>query len=418
MNKRLLAGFILTALSLSAAKAEEAVDPQQLFDEAMQMRASGEIFAAIETFELILSKQPGLQRARLELAVAYHQARRFYDAREQLMKVFNDLDTPETVKLTITAYLAQLGSDEKTIGKRTSSSVFVSTGLFTDSNVNLGPTVETVSPTSRETSGSGLVAMASYSHVSRATGPFIINKKPVNLSWHNQATIYGKMHTGEENEFNLQVLGLTTGPEMISEKDWRAAFNIKFDKVYFGGNPYSFNIGLNPSFTLIFGDTEILFENLTTVRDYDVDVGLNGVSKMVGLGVTHFFKHQTMAVEGGLRYHNNGADMQFLHSDGVEVYAGGQMPAWRDARVYLQLSSRAYVYAEADPSNTILNHNTITRDETETRTTLGISHDFKEGMLKSWSLNGQLAHTTNNSNLEEFDYDRNVVEMNLRRYFY
>lgn len=110
--------------------------------------------------------------------------------------------------------------------------------------------------------------------------------------------------------------------------------------------------------------------------------------------------------------------MQFLHSDGVEVYAGGQMPAWRDARVYLQLSSRAYAYAEADPSNTILNHNTITRDETETRTTLGISHDFKEGMLKSWSLNGQFAHTTNNSNLEEFDYDRNVVEMNLRRYFY
>jgi hypothetical protein len=418
MSKRLLAGFILTALSISAAKAEEAVDPQQLFDEAMQMRASGEIFAAIETFELILSKQPGLQRARLELAVAYHQARRFYDAREQLMKVFNDPDTPETVKLTITAYLAQLGSDEKTIGKRTSSSVFVSTGLFTDSNVNLGPTVETVSPTSRETSGSGLVAMASYSHVSRATGPFIINKKPVNLSWHNQATIYGKMHTGEENEFNLHVLGLTTGPEMISEKDWRAAFNIKLDKVYFGGNPYSFNIGLNPSFTLIFGDTEILFENLTAVRDYDVDVGLNGVSRMYGMGVTHFFKHQTMAVEGGLRYHNNGADMQFLHSDGVEVYAGGQMPAWRDARVYLQLSSRAYAYAEADPSNSILNHNTITRDETETRTTLGISHDFKEGMLKSWSLNGQFAHTTNNSNLEEFDYDRNVIEMNLRRYFY
>ena len=416
MNKRLLAGYILTALSLSAAKAEEAVDPQQLFDEAMQMRASGEIFAAIETFELILSKQPGLQRARLELAVAYHQARRFYDAREQLMKVFNDLDTPETVKLTITAYLAQLGSDEKTIGKRTSSSVFLSTGLFTDSNVNLGPTVETVSPTSRETSGSGLVAMASYSHVSRATGPFIINKKPVNLSWHNQATIYGKMHTGEENEFNLQVLGLTTGPEMISEKDWRAAFNIKLDKVYFGGNPYSFNIGLNPSFTLIFGDTEILFENLTTVRDYDVDVGLNGVSKMVGLGVTHFFKHQTMAVEGGLRYHNNGADAQYLHSDGVEVYAGGQMPAWRDARVYLQLSSRAYAYTEADPSNAI--HPNTVRDETETRATLGVSHDFKEGVLKSWSLNGQLAHTNNSSNLEEFDYDRNVLEMNLRRYFY
>jgi hypothetical protein len=416
MNKLTLPILILATLSISPAKAEEALDPQQLFDEAMQMRASGEIFAAIETFELILSRQPGLQRARLELAVAYHQARRFYDAREQLMKVYNDPDTPETVKLTITAYLAQLGSDEKAVGKRTSSSVFVSTGLFTDSNVNLGPTIETVTANSRETSGSGLVAMASYSHVSRATGPFIINQKPVNLSWHSQATVYGKMHTGEENEYNLHVLGLSTGPEMISHKDWRAAFNVKIDKIYFGGDPYSFNIGLNPLFTLIYGDTEVLFENLTTVRDYSLDTGLNGVARMYGLGVTHFFKHQTMAVEAGLRYHNNGADAQFLHSDGAEVYVGGQVPLWLGARGYLQLSNRAYAYAEADPDNTL--HPSTARDDSESRATLGVSHDFREGLLKSWSLNGQLAHTRNNSNLDEFDYDRNVIEMNLRRYFY
>lgn len=416
MNKSGLAVIVLAVLSFSTADAEEALDPQQLFDEAMQMRASGEIFAAIETFEQILSRQPGLQRARLELAVAYHQARRFYDAREQLMMVYNDPDTPETVKLTITAYLAQLGSDEKSIGKRTSSSVFVSTGLFTDSNVNLGPTVEAVSPTSRETSGSGVVAMASYSHVSRATGPFIIHSKPVNLAWHSQATVYGKMHTGEENEYNLHVLGLTTGPEMISDKNWRAAFNIKIDKAYFGGDPYSFNIGLYPAFTLVFGDTEILFENLTTVRDFSQDTGLNGVAKMYGMGITQFFQRQTMAVEAGMRYHNNGADAQFLHADGIEFYAGGQMPLWYSARGYLQVSNRAYDYAAADPDNAL--HPATARDETETRTTLGISHDFREGMLKSWSLNGQLAHTTNNSNLDEFDYDRNVFELNLRRYFY
>lgn len=420
MHKRLLASVILATLSLSSVKAEEAVDPQQLFDEAMQLRNNGEIFSSIELFEFILSKQPGLQRARLELAVAYHQARRFYDAREQLMKVFNDPDTPENVKLTITAYLAQLGGDEKAMGKRTSSSVFVSAGLFTDSNVNLGPSPELSNVTTTESSGSGLVAMASYSHVSRATGPFIINKKPVNLSWHSQATVYGKVHTGEENDFNLHVLGLTTGPEMLSDKDWRGAFNIKLDKVYLGGNPYSFNIGLNPSFTLIFGDTEIMVENLTTVREYDdvANEGLDGVSKMYGMSVTRFFNSQTMAVDGGVRYHNNGADAQFLHSTGAEIYVGGQMPAWVGARAYLQLSTRGYEYAEADASNTILNHGTIARDETETRATLGITHDFRSGALKSWSLNGQLAHTSNDSNLAEFDYDRNVIEINLRRYFY
>jgi tetratricopeptide (TPR) repeat protein len=416
MNKYMFAGLFFASLTVSSVQAEEAVDPQQLFDEAIQLRDSGDIFTSIELFEQILSKQPGLQRARLELAVAYHQARRFYDAREQLMKVFNDSDTPEAVKLTIAAYLAQLGSDEKAMGKRTSASVFVSAGLFSDSNVNLGPAPETPGVGTAEVSGSGMVAMASYSHVSRASGPLIINKKPVDLSWHSQATVYGKMHTGEENDFNLHVLGLATGPELLADKNWRAGVNLKFDRIYYGGNPYSFNMGLNPSFTLIFGDTEIMIENLTTVREYSVDQGLDGVSKMYGMGVMQFLSSQTVAVEGGVRYHNNGASAQYLHSDGVEVYLGGQMPAWQDARAYVQLSTRNYGYTEADPSNSI--HPTTARDETESRATLGVTHDFKAGLLKSWSLNGQLAHTKNNSNLDEFDYDRNVVEMNLRRYFY
>ena len=152
------------------------------------------------------------------------------------MKVFDDPDTPEKIKLTITAYLAQLGSDEKSIAKRTSSSVFVSTGLFNDSNVNLGPSPETSSVLTTEDSGSGAVAMAAFSHTSRATGPLIIRAKPVDFSWNSQATVYGKMHTGDANNFNLHVLGLSTGPAMISDKNWRAAFNLKFDKIYFGGN--------------------------------------------------------------------------------------------------------------------------------------------------------------------------------------
>ena len=415
MYQRVLSILIPALFSLPTVYAEEAIDPQLLFDQAVQLRDKGQIFNSIEIFESILSKQPGLHRARLELAVAYHQARRFYDAREQLMKVFNDVDTPDNVKLTIMAYLAQLGGDEKATGNRTSDSVFVSTGLFNDSNVNLGPAPEIASALNIEKSGSGMVAMVSYSLASRATGPFIINTKPVDFYWNSQATIYGKMHTGVANNFNLHVVGLTTGPTMVSDKDWRAAFNMKLDKVYFGGDPYSFNVGLNPTFTLIFGDTEILFENLTTVRDYSYDLGLNGVSKMVGMGVTRFFSSQTVALEGGLRYHTNGADAQFLHSDGREIYLGGQVPVWSHGRAYLQLSSRQYGYAEADASNTL--NPTTARNETESRATVGLTHDFKDGVLKSWGLNGQYAFTENNSNLNEFDYERNVIEVNLRRYF-
>jgi len=416
MNKRTLVASMILAMGWQLpAWAEEAVDPQALFAEAMQLRDSGQLFESIGVFESILDRQPGLGRVRLEMAVAFTQLRRFADAREQLTQVLNDPETPETVKLTITSYLAQMSADEKSVGNRTSSTVFVSAGVFSDSNVNLGPSAETPNVSLTETSGSGMTVMASYSHVSRASAPYGINNKRADLSWNTQATAYSKVHTGDENDFNLHVLSLTTGPALVSDKAWRGAFNIKADRIFFDDNPYSFNLGLNPSFTLIYGDYEVLLENLTTVREYDAvaNQGLDGVSKMYGVGLTRFFSHQTMAVEGGVRYHSNGAKASHLYANGAEIYLGGQMPAWRDARTYLQLSSRDYSYSTADTANGF----TEARDETETRIILGVSHDFKEGVFKSWTLNAQAARTSNDSNIAAFDYDRDVIEVNLRRYF-
>ena len=417
MLARMVASALLgTALGLSTASAEETPDPQALFEEAMALRDSGNLFNAIELFESILGNQPGLNRARLELAVAYHRANRFEDARRQLTAVLNAEDTPETVKLAITAYLAQLSSDEKKVGLRTSSSVYVSTGLFTDSNVNLGPSPETPNVSTTETDGTGAVVMASYSHLSRGSDPVVIGGKAIGVEWHSQLTAYSKVHSGDENDFNLHVLSLSTGPALVARKSWRAGLKINLDKVYFSGNPYSFNMGLNPTVDLsLADDLEITFENLTTVREFSAtaDQGLDGVSKMYGIGASKFYKKETIGVQAGLRYHANGADASYLNADGLEIYLGGQMPAWKNARTYIQLSSRDYEYKAADTGSGF----SEIRDETENQAMLGASHDFKSGALKSWTLNAQYTYTENKSNISAFDYDRSVFEMNLRRYF-
>ncbi|MCW9013493.1 MAG: tetratricopeptide repeat protein [Gammaproteobacteria bacterium] len=416
ITRKIASALLATTLGMSAANAEEAIDPQLLFEEAMSLRASGQIFNSIEVFETLLNHQPGLNRARLELAVAYQQASRYEAAKQQLNTVLNASDTPETVKLAITAYLAQLSSDEQKASQRTSSSVFLSTGLFTDSNVNLGPSPETPNVSTTETDGNGAVVMVSYSHISRASRPLDISGKPVNFAWHSQATAYSKVHSGDENDFNLHVLSLSTGPALVSSNNWRAAININLDKVYFSGNPYSFNIGLNPTFDLILNDDiEITFENLTTVREFSAlaDQGLDGVAKMYGIGVSKFYKKETIGVQAGIRYHSNGADASHLNADGLEIYLGGQMPAWKNARAYLQLSSRDYEYKAADTANGF----SAIRDETENQFMLGASHDFKSGSLKSWTLNGQYTFTDNKSNIDAFEYDQGIIEVNLRRYF-
>lgn len=407
---------LLTTLLPGLSHAEDATDPQVLFEEAMALRDSGKIFKSIDVFETILSKQPGLGRARLELAVAYHQARRYEDAKEQLEKVLNDPETPETVKLTVTAYLAQLTSDEKAAKKRTSSSVYVLTGLFTDSNVNLGPSTETATSSLKEESATGLVVMASYSQSSRASKPFEVNNKLVEMDWLTQATAYTKTYGGDKNDYNLQVLSLSTGPEFFTERSWRASANIKMDKIYFGDSPYAFNVGLNPAYTYSYSDTlDLRAEYLVTAREFmqDADDGLDGIASMLGFSIAKYFSDLTIGTEFGIRYHNNGARADQLHAKGGEVYLSGQYAAWKRGRIYAEAHARKYEYQGIDTAGGF----TEARDETETRLVLGVSHDLSGGSLKNWTLNGQYSHTRNDSNLSAFEYDRNIFEINMRRYF-
>ena len=416
MTTRMANSALFLACTLATgAYADQPTDPEQIFQQAMQLRSDGEIYPAIDLLQSILDQQPGLQRARLELAVAHHRARQFEQARELLTQVYNDPATPESVKLSITAYLAQLGSDEKATLKGTSTTIYVSAGLFTDSNVNLGPSPELANVTATETDGTGMTAMASMSHLNRAAKPLRIDDRPVDFEWRTQATAYAKTYSGKESDFNVHVLSFYTGPALVDQHNWRAAMNFRMEKVYFGNDPYSFNVGINPAFSLMFKDNlDLNFEILSMVREHDdpANEGLDGSANSYTLSATRFFDDLSIGVEAGVRYHDNGADADYLHAQGAELFLAGQMPAWQHARVYMQLSSRDYDYRSADPAT--LNP---PRDETEAQAILGVSHTFASGALKSWTLNSQLSYTENDSNVAIFEYDRTLFEVNMRSYF-
>ncbi len=409
---------LITSLLIQPAFAEDAIDPETLFDEALKYRKDGELFRSIEIFETILSNQPGLNRARLELAVSYHLTRRYEDAKEQLTRVLNDPETPDEVKLSITAYIAQLTGDIKTAAERSTSSIYISAGLFADSNINLGPDKDIGNvPNTKENSGSGGQFMLTYSHRSRASQATHIGQSIVDFEWHSQATAYSKVNTSGNTDYNLDVLSINTGPALIAEESWRGAFNFKLERVFFGNDSYSTNVGINPLYTYsIMQDLEITFENITLAREYDQieDKQLTGTLTMWGLDLAQYYSKHAIGIQGGVRYHDNGAEAANLHSTGAEIYFGGQMNAWKDARAYLTISGRDYRYKAADT----VNGYTEKRNETEILTVLGVSHDFRGGALKSWTLNAQYTYTNNDSNIEDFSYNRSVIEINMRRYFF
>lgn len=421
MIRRILAVTgLYTCLVLQPAYGEEAIDPETLFTEGMQYRLDGELFKSIEIFETILNNQPDLNRARLELAVSYHLTRRYEDAKEELTKVLNNPETPDEVKLSITGYLAQLSADIKTAAERSTSSMYLSAGVFSDSNINLGPGKDITGindPSVFENSGSGGQFMFTYSHRSRAGQAMHINQRIVDFEWLTQATAYSKAHSSGDSDFNLSVLTLNTGPALIADEAWRAAFNFKLDKLLFGNDDYAEYVGINPFFTYsIMKDLEITFENSTTAREYDqpADQGLTGTMTSWGMDIAKFYTDQAIGIQAGIKYHDNGAKAGNLHYTGAEAYLGAQIPAWTDARAYLTLSGRDYKYRAADTAAGF----TEKRDETELLAVLGVSHDFRSSVLKSWTLNAQYTFTDNDSNIDEFTYDRNIFEINMRRYFF
>jgi tetratricopeptide (TPR) repeat protein len=139
--RRMLAGLLLGGLSSSIGAQEAAPtdENEQLFEAGMEALEDDRLQSAMRAFQSILSQQPGLHRARLELALAYYQALQYDEARQHAQQVLDDPQTPPEVRVTVLAFLAQLEKDQQAFLVRHTFKPSIGVGLMYDSNVNVGP---------------------------------------------------------------------------------------------------------------------------------------------------------------------------------------------------------------------------------------------------------------------------------------
>lgn len=393
-------------------------DPAQaFFDEAMEKRESGKLFDAIELFEIILSHRPNLGRVRLELAVAYHHASQYRAALKEFNIILNNKNTPENVRLTILAYLAQLKKDQQLPDSRHHFSYYVKAGLLHNSNINSTPGKARnelggiVFNTLDKISSSGTDIVLAASHRYSKTAPVNIGGAETHYEWQSQVSISNNTYE-KVSDFNLNVISLSTGPALYSPGRWRALANIKIDQIDLGGNRLATFTSFNPVVTFDFGHhRSMLIEASQTSHDYDdiADVGRNGDETMVGAGYTTFFSKLNSGIDAGVRFNNNDADDKEFAYDSQEIYFGGFIPALDNSSLYLNTYTRKYEYKGPDMSGLI-------RDETENHVAIGYNHDFRDGMLKSWAMNAEFALTKNHSNLDQFDYERALFTINWSKY--
>ena len=405
----------------------EETDPIQLqFDEAMDDRESGKVYDAIKLFENILATNPYLNRARLELAVAYHEANLYEKAMEQFQVVLDDPETPESVRLAVLAYVGQVYSDELKPEGSHHFSQYVKAGVIYNSNINVVPGVGNIIVNGREfflpsdeIASFGTDIVLSASHRYRRKKPFNVGGAKTSFEWQSQASLSSNLYT-KTSDFDLNIISADTGPAFISPGRWLSAIPLRVDHVNLGHSTLATALSVNPYISFDLGNyRSILLESTLLTRSYaDVEnEPQDGDFVMVGAGYTTLLSSLNTGLEAGFRYRNRNAEDNQFGYDGFSFYFSGYTAITDFSNVYFKANYLMFDYK--DPDTVIDSSNTtLIRNDDEIIVSLGYNQDIKDfAFLSNWAFNTEIAYTDNDSNIDAYDFDRLLVAVNLSRYF-
>lgn len=117
-------------------------DVDTAFAYAVLSTRVGDYEAAIATYEGLLVRHPGTPRLQLELAALYFRLRAYPQARGLFQAVLARADTPDTVRMKVTAYLDAIDAGKR---QRSGFSGRVVLGGRWESNANAAPDVSSIS---------------------------------------------------------------------------------------------------------------------------------------------------------------------------------------------------------------------------------------------------------------------------------
>lgn len=404
------------------SKLQSIEEIDQLFAEAMSALEGDDLLTARNRFESILSSNPGLHRARLELARVYYLSLDYEKARQETLRVLEDPNTPPQVRVTLLAFLAQIDADREELNKahRWAGSVYL--GLSYDTNVNAGPdqsvidlngTQLSLTDASLEKSDVGFAANLGVTHNYSPGITFELAEHGGFFLWQSQANLSTRTYFSED-DFNLAVLTLRTGPGWIVPRHWRAGIALQLDKLWLGNEGLALFTSLNPYIVWQWADNwEFGLDFVYTDRDYDDEFNSprNGDYVSGSATLSRYFSDAEIGVQAGVGFSSFDAESERFSHSGPDAFVGVNKAMWDDGSVYARLNWRDYDYDGVEPL-----FNTA-RDDSELRLTVGFQRLLEWRFFEGWQLLGSWSVTNNSSNVEIFDYDRQLINLGVSRQF-
>lgn len=412
----------LGALLVAVTAVAQTEELQARFDLAIEAMETDRLNTARRLLNALLADEPTLHRARLELARANYLAADFRGAREEAERVLADPEVPASVRTTVLAFLAQIREDERNFAKRHQWTPTLYLGGMYDSNVNFGVTRDIIDiggipfrvlPQSQETDDGALVIDGGILHTFNPGVRFDSGEHTGFFVWQTQGSGYYRGYFSED-DFNLGVATLRTGPTWFVPRRWRAGIGLQGDQVWLGDRRLGFFTSLNPNATWELNDnTEITAEAIFSYRDYsrDIDRGRDGWYQWGGLRLGRFFDGGTWGLQGGAGYFNFDADADNFSNKGPDLFVGAVWNAWTGGSLYARGGYRNFDFDGVEPGFN------LSRDDDEYRVIVGMRHTFRGGFLEDWTLLADWIFTDNQSNLDIYKYDRHQLNFGLARSF-
>lgn len=380
--------------------------------------------SAIEAFNNVLSANPKLHRARLELALAYYRSYQYEAAERFAQEVLDDPTTPDNVRVTVLAFLAQVRNDAEKATKKHQWRPRVSVGYMYDSNANVGPSSELIEvsgsefqlvPGSTKASDHASLLGAGVSHTYRLSKQLDIGERIASVLWQSDASLYHRDYK-DDHSLNISVATLSTGPSFVVPRHWRAGVQLIADYIELGSDELATFTSMRPLVTWQFSDTELTLDATYTDRAYKeaVDSGREGDYIRAGVSLGQYYKQRKVAAQAGISFLNFGADDGQYGYDGYEAFVGASVRAWQRGDAYVRTTYRDVQF---DADTIIGGLPAGARDENELRLLTGVSHTFQEGVLGNWALGMDVEYTRNDSNVSIYEYERTQISVNLSRGF-
>jgi len=419
-------GFALVFFMQPIAMAEVAPDPEieAQFSEGLDHLQDENLKSAIRAFSKILDINPGLHRAKLELALAYYRSLRYEDAVKLAKEVLDNPATPPEVRVTILAFLAQVKRDSEVYGQKHDLSPFISAGVMHDSNVNVGPADDLIRvgdvqlglvPGSTAKSDSAYVVNAGVDHLFQSGKRVEVGERTGMLVWQSGASVNSRKYN-KYGDYDLAVASINTGPAVLMLRHWRASLQFRSDYLTLGGHALGWFNGLNPSVTWQFDNGELNWDTNYTRRSYNlnVDDGREGDFIDTGLNVGRYFNNRAVVATAGARVSKFFADDDQFGYLGGQVNAGVSTDTWHNGSAYARGRVSVFQYDGRVPLFD------KARDDIEYRTTAGLVHEYKDDgdLLKDWVVSLFWERTFNDSNIGPlYSYTRNQWMANISRGF-